>query len=68
MAIFKVFWNKRIYAPHTWSRDKARLFGDANQGAEVEAASAQEAIEAFARANRLNPGLLTTDKDQARGV
>lgn len=66
--IFRVFWDKRAYAPHTWSRDKARLFGDANQGAEVEAESAQEAIETFARTNRLNPGYLTADEDRARGV
>ncbi len=63
----RVYWDCTTYAPHRWDRNKARLFGEKNEGAEVEATTPEVALSNFAKANNLNPFYLTTDAKRARG-
>lgn len=60
MPTFRVCHDDTKYRPTRWTERDRRLFGDRNEGAEVQAASREEAIKAFASANRLNPVYLTT--------
>ena len=48
--------NLRTYAPARWQGTRqCALFGERNEGVEVTAASADDAVRTYAAANRLNP-------------
>jgi hypothetical protein len=57
LRTWRVRWNANKFQSTSWSGSKVRLFGERNEGALVEAASAVEAVELFATAQKpaLNP-------------
>lgn len=66
MKRYRVRHNFRRSQPQHWIGRFVTLYGPHNEGAIVEAETAESAVQAFAEANGLNPFYLEAIPDQTR--